>query len=135
MALVTWSDKYSMNIKEIDGQHQQLVKMINELHDAMLQAKSKEIVTVIIARMAEYTQYHFSTEEKYMKQFSYPQYATHKREHEKFIEQVSKFKKDYENGKAGLSYELMNFLKEWLVNHIESSDKKYASLFNAKGLN
>ncbi len=135
MALVTWSDKYSMNIKEIDGQHQQLVKMINELHDAMLQAKSKEIVTDIIARMAEYTQYHFSTEEKYMKQFSYPQYATHKREHEKFIEQVSKFKKDYENGKAGLSYELMNFLKEWLVNHIESSDKKYAPLFNAKGLN
>lgn len=135
MALVTWSDKYSMNIKEIDGQHQQLVKMINELHDAMLQAKSKEVTLDIIAKMAEYTQYHFSTEEKYMKQFGYPQYAAHKKEHEKFIEQVGNFKKDYENGKAGLSYELMNFLKDWLVNHIESSDKKYVPFFNAKGLN
>lgn len=135
MALITWSDRYSMNIKEIDAQHQQLVKMINELHDAMLQARSKEVTLEIIGRMAEYTQYHFSTEEKYMKQFNYPDYAAHKKEHEKFIAQVGSFKKEYESGKAGLSYDLMNFLKDWLVKHIESSDRKYAPFFNSRGLN
>lgn len=135
MALVTWSDKYSMNIKEIDEQHKNLVRMINELHDAMLNAKSKELALGIIDEMAEYTQYHFSTEEKYMVQYKYPEYAAHKKEHDKFIQQVGDFKKDYESGKAGLSFDLLNFLKNWLVNHIQESDKKYSPFFNEKGLN
>ncbi|KXS44898.1 MAG: hemerythrin-like metal-binding protein [Methanolobus sp. T82-4] len=135
MALVTWSDKYSMNIKEIDEQHKNLVRMINELHDAMLNAKSKEVALGIIDEMAEYTQYHFSTEEKYMVQYKYPEYAAHKKEHDKFIQQVGDFKKDYESGKAGLSFDLLNFLKNWLVNHIQESDKKYSPFFNEKGLN
>lgn len=135
MALITWSDKYSMNIKEIDEQHMKLVSMINELHDAMKQAKSKEVAVEIITRMAEYTAYHFSTEEKYMKKYKYPDYESHHSEHVKFIEQVSDFKKDYEAGKAGLSYDLLNFLKDWLVKHIQGSDKKYAPFFNENGLN
>jgi hemerythrin-like metal-binding domain len=135
MALVTWSDKYSMQIKEIDDQHKVLVGMINELHDAMKQAKSKEVSLEIINKMAEYTKFHFSTEEKYMTRFAYPDYAEHKREHENFVENVIKFKEDYENGKAGVSYDILNFLKDWLVGHIQDSDKKYAPLFIEKGLN
>ncbi|WP_319508714.1 bacteriohemerythrin [uncultured Methanolobus sp.] len=135
MALVTWSDKYSMQIKEIDDQHKVLVGMINELHDAMKQAKSKEVSLEIINKMAEYTKFHFSTEEKYMKRFAYPDYAEHKLEHEKFVENVLKFKDDYEKGKAGVSYDILNFLKDWLVGHIQDTDKKYAPLFIEKGLN
>lgn len=135
MSLITWSDKYSVNIKEIDEQHKKLVGMINELHDAMMHAKGKEASLAIINKMADYTKYHFSTEEKYMKQFGYPDYNAHKLSHEKFIEQVFEFKKGYEDGKTGLSYDLLNFLKNWLVTHIQSSDKKYTVLFNEKGLN
>jgi hemerythrin len=135
MALIAWSDKYSMNIKEIDDQHKKLVGMINELHDAMKQAKSKEVSLDIINKLADYTKYHFSTEEKYMKQFGYPDYAAHKKEHEKFIDQVMSFKIEYEAGKAGLSFDLLDFLKKWLVTHIQSSDKKYSPFFNEHGLN
>lgn len=135
MALITWSDKFSMQIKEIDDQHKVLVEMINELHEAMKQAKSKETAIEIIDKMAEYTQFHFSTEEKYMQRFAYPDYANHKKEHVKFVEQVVQFKQDYESGKAGLSYDIMNFLKDWLVEHIQDSDKRYAPLFIEKGVN
>ncbi|MBP1907915.1 bacteriohemerythrin [Methanolobus bombayensis] len=134
MALITWSDKYSIQIKEIDDQHKVLVGMINDLHDAMKNAKSKEVSMDIINKMAEYTKFHFSTEEKYMKRFAYQDYEQHKMEHEKFVEKVLAFKKDYENGKAGISYEILNFLKDWLVGHIQGTDKKYASLFIEKGV-
>lgn len=134
MALITWSEKYSMELKEIDDQHKVLVGMINELHDAMKQAKSKEISLKIINKMAEYTKFHFSTEEKYMQRFEFPDYTEHKLEHERFVEKVLTFKEDYENGKAGVSYEILNFLKEWLVGHIQLTDKKYASLFKEHGV-
>ena len=107
MALITWSEKYSMNIKEIDEQHKKLVEMINELHDAMKQAKSKETSLIIINKLAEYTQYHFSTEEKYMKQFVYSEYVSYKKEHEKFVGQVINYKKEYEAGKVGLNFDIL----------------------------
>ncbi|WP_321429561.1 bacteriohemerythrin [uncultured Methanolobus sp.] len=134
MALITWTDKYSIQIKEIDDQHKVLVGMINDLHDAMKNAKSREVSIDIINKMAEYTKFHFTTEEKYMKRFAYPDYEEHKMEHEKFVEKVLSFKKEYENEKAGISYEILNFLKDWLVGHIQLTDKKYASLFIEKGL-
>ncbi|WP_292468633.1 bacteriohemerythrin [Methanolobus sp.] len=135
MALVTWSDKFSMQIKEIDDQHKVLVRMINELHDAMKQAKGKEASIKIIDKMAEYMQFHFSTEEKYMQRFAYPDYMAHKQEHVKFVEQGVQFRQDFDAGKAGLSYDVMNFLMDWLVNHIQESDKKYAPPFIENGVN
>ncbi|NJM14282.1 MAG: hypothetical protein HC896_01855 [Bacteroidales bacterium] len=41
MSLITWNEKYSVGIKEIDNQHVNLVNIINELHDAMLKGKGK----------------------------------------------------------------------------------------------
>ena len=35
---------------------------------------------------------HFATEEKYMKQFDYPEYEQHKKEHDSFLEEVINFK-------------------------------------------
>ena len=135
MALITWSDKYSVEINEIDEQHKVLVGMINELHDAMKQAKSKEVSQEILNKMADYINFHFSTEEKYMERFGYPDYAEHKLEHERFVEKVLKFSEDYTNGKAGVSYDILNFLKDWLVGHIQGTDKKYAALFIENGVN
>lgn len=135
MALITWSDKYSVEIKEIDDQHKILVGMINELHDSMKQAKSREASLKIINKMAEYTKFHFTTEEKYMKRFKYPDYEEHKLEHDKFVAKVEQFRNDYENEKAGVSYEIMNFLKDWLLGHIQLTDRKYVGLFKDNGMN
>ncbi|MEZ5334566.1 MAG: bacteriohemerythrin [Methanolobus sp.] len=134
MALITWSDKYSVGIKEIDDQHKVLVGMINDLHAAMKNAKSKEASLEIINKMAEYTKFHFSTEEKYMQRFAYSDYPEHRLEHEKFVDKVLQFRDEYENEKAGISYEILNFLKDWLVGHIQITDKKYVDLFKEHGV-
>jgi len=134
MALIQWSDSLSVNVGEIDRQHQKLIAMINELNDAMRQGKGKEIVAKIINGLITYTGTHFKFEEQYFDKFGYPDKDNHKKAHSDFVRKVSDFKTGYASGKVGLSMDIMNFLSDWLQTHIKGTDKKYSAFFNEKGL-
>lgn len=134
MALMEWDNSFSVNVAVIDNQHQKLFYMINELHDAMKQGKGKDIIGIIINKLFAYAGSHFTTEEKYFDQFKYPEAAVHKIDHIEFVKKISEFKSGFDNGKITLSIEVMNFLRDWLKNHIKVVDKKYGSFFNEKGL-
>jgi hemerythrin len=132
MAFLPWDEKYSINVK-IDSQHKKLIDLINGLHDAMKVGKSKDVMSKILQGLIDYTDYHFSTEEKFMTKYSYPEYPQHKSEHERFVEKVLDFQKRFNAGSLTLSMEVLGFLKDWLSNHILVTDKKYGPFFNEKG--
>ncbi len=134
MALIEWNDSLSVKVKEIDAQHQKLVDLINELHDAMIHRTAKEIVTETVNGLVTYTVSHFQTEELYFDKFGYPDAESHKKEHAEFVEKVSEFQKKLESGELFISVDVLNFLSDWLKNHINGSDKQYSELFNSKGL-
>ncbi len=134
MAFINWNDSLSVNVVVIDLQHKKLIAMINDLAEAMKQGKGKDIVGKIIYRLFNYTATHFSNEEKYFDQFNYPETATHKKAHDGFVKKITDFKQGFDEDRILLSLEIMNFLKDWLVKHIQGTDKKYSSFFNEKGL-
>jgi len=134
MSLITWSDNLSVNVKEIDEQNQELIKLINSLHDAMKVGKANEVLLEIINGLLDYTSFHFETEEKYFDKFEYLESKLHKQEHKGFVEKVLEFKKDCENGKIILSIQVKNFLSDWLKTHNKGSDKRYSKFFNDNGL-
>ena len=134
MPLITWKDSFSVKVTEIDTQHKKLVEMINKLYDAMKVGKSKDVMGEILNNLISYTATHFKTEEKYFDLYSYPEKETHKAEHEKFVETVTKFKEEFDSGNATISIEVMNFLRDWLTKHINGEDKKYTKCFNDHGL-
>jgi hemerythrin len=134
MALINWNDTFSVNVAEIDRQHQKLVSMINELSDAMKLGKGKDVLGKIINSLINYTVDHFKIEERYFDRYKYSETNSHKMEHAVFVEKVSEFKNGYETGKLSLSIEVMNFLSTWLQTHIKDTDKKYSQFFNEKGL-
>jgi len=134
MALIQWDSSFSVNIAEIDTQHQKLIGMINELNDAMRQGKGKDVLGKILNGLIAYAGTHFKVEEKYFDQFGYPEGSSHKSEHAAFVRKVAEFKSGFDNGKLGLSVEVMSFLSDWLKTHIKGNDKKYTPFFNAKGL-
>ena len=134
MALIQWHDNLSVNVAEIDRQHQQLIEMINELHAAMSQGKGREAVGSIISRLVGYATTHFQTEEKYFEKFGYPDTPAHKQEHTDFSNKVAEFREGFASGKMRLSIEVMNFLSDWLKHHIQVVDKEYAPFFNQNGL-
>lgn len=135
MGLIRWEDRYSVKISKFDQQHQQLVGLINQLYEAMKVGKGQVELGMILEELVDYTRKHFASEEDLMLKHAYPQYAEHKASHDRLTQQVIEFKNQYHAGKIGLSVQMMNFLKEWLVNHILDEDKAYSTFFEAKGEN
>ena len=134
MGFMNWSPELSVNVKEIDAQHQRLIELINELHDAMEERKGKDVLEKIIKELFRYTVYHFSTEEKYFELYNYPEKDAHVEEHNVFVRKVQDFHKGFDEGRLLLSVDIINFLTDWIKNHIMGSDKKYGPFFNEKGL-
>ena len=123
MELIKWTDIYSIGIIEIDNQHRGLVIIINELFTHMSEGKAKENLSEIFDHLTEYTQKHFMVEETMMIKYGYQDYEQHKLEHQKFVDKLKSFKSEFNNGKVTLSLEILNFLKDWLLNHIQVTDK------------
>lgn len=134
MTLIQWNDNFSVNVAEIDRQHQKLVAMINELHNAMRERKARDVLGRIIDGLIQYTATHFATEEKYFDRFNYPGATAHKKEHNDFVKKVKEFQQGFDEGRILLSMDVMNFLQDWLVTHIQGSDKKFGPFFNDNGL-
>jgi len=134
MPLFPWSDDLSVKVTLIDDQHKKLIALINTLHDAMRAGEGKQVLEKTLKELADYTVYHFQTEEKYMQQFHYPTYLQHKAQHDAFVKKVADFQKEYEAGHLGISLDLMKFLRDWVENHIKSTDKNYSALFLKNGL-
>jgi len=122
---LVWDDSYSTGIPRYDEQHKVLIRMVNDLHDAMQQKRTKEAVGQILRSLADYTVTHFADEEKVFAQTGYPDEANHKVIHKKLVDQVVDFIGKFQSGEAVLSQDLLSFLQDWLINHIKGEDKKY----------
>ncbi|MGO9013833.1 MAG: bacteriohemerythrin [Dissulfurispiraceae bacterium] len=134
MALMVWSDNFSVNVSQIDEQHKKLVGILNDLHDAMKQGKGSDVTGNVLSGLVQYVASHFATEEKLMKESAYPEYTKHKFEHDALTKQALDLQKQFQEGKTVLTIELMQFLKDWLSKHILGTDKKYGPYFNSKGI-
>ena len=125
--LLNWTDKFIIDNGKIDEQHKLLVKLINELYAAFVEGKAKEQIGNIIEELANYTVIHFETEEEFFEKVNYPEINEHKKQHIGFVQKVKEFKGKHDTGEVSLSYDVMNFLRDWLQDHILVSDRKYIS--------
>ena len=129
-----WDEKYSVQVKEIDDQHKKLVDLIFQLFNSINKHSTKEELGGILEELIEYASYHFSTEEKYFNKFNYKNSAEHIEEHKQFVEKVSDLNKKYLNNEIEISFELIDYLEDWLLDHLVDSDQKYVECFKEKGL-
>jgi len=125
LALMTWNESYSVKVPELDDQHKQLFILINELHEAMKAGQARSMMAKVLDRLIQYTRLHFSEEEEMLASVSYAEFVSHVAQHRGFTERVEKFAREFRVGNVIITIEVMNFLQDWLVNHIMKVDRKY----------
>lgn len=134
MAFIEWSEQYSVSIPKIDEQHKKLLDLVNKLHGAMASGQGKDALGTILEELIQYTDYHFKTEEAAFSRYGYSEAEVHKEQHQNLLNTANDLQKKYQKGTMLISVETLNFLVEWVTNHILVQDKQYVSLLKGKDI-
>ncbi|MDH5368376.1 MAG: bacteriohemerythrin [Gammaproteobacteria bacterium] len=131
---VEWKDEYSVGLESIDNQHKKLLNLINQLQTAVDFSTGEEFEREALDALVDYTKTHFSYEEGLMKDNGYPDYEPHKAQHEKMIKHVEDVLSEYEKDQDTAMSNATAFLKDWLITHINGTDKQYSEFLIGKGV-
>lgn len=134
MTIFKWSDDFSVQVTEMDEQHKVLFDLINQLHQAMMSGKGNDTLATVLHGLKEYSLSHFTAEEKYMDKVRFSGLMDQKREHQGFILKVEEYERQLTEKKLGLSIDVLTFLRDWLIQHIKVSDRKYSEAFHHHGI-
>ena len=133
MALVTWNSKYSVGVKTLDNQHTVLFGILNDLHAAMLKGQAQQLTGPLLRKLVEYTRNHFSAEESMMSAAKYPGLPGHRTLHRDLTTEVEDYVARFDRGEVSVNLHLLNFLRDWLTNHIQKVDQEYGPWLNQHG--
>ena len=124
MPLFIWKSAYEIKIPEIDLDHRHLVGLINDLYEQMKTGHGYELIDEVIDQLIDYVGSHFDREEGFMRAGSYPAMTDHLAEHERFRAHILEMDARRRSGVSPTAIELLNYLSDWLRDHVSTADKK-----------
>jgi hemerythrin-like metal-binding protein len=132
--LITWNSNYTIELNIIDQQHKKWIEFINILYKSYKTNANKKEIAENISKLLDYTDYHFGFEEKYLEDFKCGNIENHKNEHAIFVTNIKEYQKLYKSGDNEAVYRLVIYLNNWVLNHIQTEDKRYVDCFKSNGL-
>lgn len=120
-----WNDRLSTTIDWQDDQHKELLSVVNNLYVELKRGTDEKAIGEILDFLTHYVIDHFSIEEKFMDKYNYPEVGDHKKEHQLFLTDFTKFQERFLKEGASLSLILLIQYRvtDWLMEHIAKSDK------------
>jgi len=134
MPIVAWCDEYSVNVKEIDVQHQKLLELVNDLHSAVEACLDKNSLQNLLVELVDFTHIHFSYEEQLMKKHDYPELVKHHKEHRILLRHMSDLVAAVSSGQYPTFYSDYDVSTDWALLHISEHDKSLGAFLNSKGI-
>jgi hemerythrin-like metal-binding protein len=121
--IVEWKPIYCCGVESIDEQHKALVGLIVKLQRAMAEGRARQEVQEVVENLVFYTRYHFAWEEQWFDQHEFIGLSAHMAQHERLTDEVLQLQNRMQQGKLIAGMPLLRLLQEWLLTHIEQSDK------------
>jgi len=129
-----WKDEYSVGIESLDNDHKKLINLLNQFTTAYDYAMSEDFEREALNDLIAYTKYHFEREEDLLDKHSYIGVEAHKKQHRAMIAQVESFVTLYDDKGHDALAEVSGFLQQWLINHINGTDKEYSQCLSDSGV-
>ncbi|NLD35749.1 MAG: hemerythrin family protein [Desulfatiglans sp.] len=120
---IIWDDRSKLGIPIIDEQHRSLISTINSLYFYIQNRVDWISIKSIMIILQQYTNIHFKTEEGLLEKAGYPDLTNHINLHQKIVVETKRISQNI----AADPEEILSFLKNWWVHHINYEDKKYVS--------
>jgi hemerythrin-like metal-binding protein len=133
MPIIEWNNSFALGNKELDEHHMHLVELFNKMFDNFINGAQHDILETVFDELIDYSIYHFAAEEQWMEVHNYPKLGQHREEHARLANRVEEIRNDFNNKRLNLYLELMQFLNNWVIIHILTSDADYN--FYLKSLN
>jgi len=122
MSLINWNPSWSLGIPSVDGEHRDMIDMINRVYDKLEGSAEPASVEAVLGDIHAGISAHFALEERLMRAAGYSGFAEHKQSHELLLDQIRDlmdgFATDPERGKQ----ELQRRLGDWFSLHFATFD-------------
>lgn len=113
----------------IDSQHRELINRIKQFVDSCESGAGKVKAIQMLDYLAEYTDFHFSAEEKLQEEVGYPGLKEHRAKHEEFkqnLKELEDFLEESEGPTDAFVEQVKKNVVDWLFQHIKAFDRSVA---------
>jgi len=132
LPLIQWTEAMSVGVAELDQQHQGLVALLNQFHEQMMAGRGRAALAPVLDELLRYTEVHFAAEERLFLELGYPHALSHHVQHVALTAKVHALRDEAAAGRRFVSLETLNFLRDWLTEHIMNADMAYKPFFAAR---
>ena len=128
MNKIEWDKSLATGIKSIDYEHKMLIERLNAVIEAIDQNQGEGAIAKTLDFLLDYTNFHFSNEEKFISGHGYPGLDVQQKQHKEFKENVNQLILDFqqEGAEKEIAVEIHDFLFVWLKKHIMEVDHQLA---------
>ena len=134
MKTFDWDESYDVKVERFNDQHKHLFQIVKDLYAAMENKDDRLALAQIINNLIRYSREHFTEEEVALLNTQYPTYEKHRKQHKAFIDKIEQFAADYNSGQHLLHFDILLFLKNWVLQHILVADKAFGEHLNSNGI-
>lgn len=127
MPLLEWRDEFAIGVQEVDHEHFELIRLINQVHATLAERRAADpMIGAFLGEVHAKIAAHFALEEKVMRERRYGGYSAHKAEHEHLLNEIREIMDAYDaGGYAGLEDDLAQTLETWFGRHFQTFDAQF----------
>ena len=128
-----WHDSYSININEMDKQHQTQLAYLEKINIVIMNNGNNQEIFKLLDHLYHFSKAHFKEEELLMIKYNYVNFQNHQNIHNELLKKILVFKDELDKEMLDKRF-ISVILKEWLLKHIFEEDIKYSKFLNNQGI-
>ena len=131
MTLLIWKPEYAIGIAAVDYEHQELIRMINDLDRRIQGPIAAGEIESFLGELHAAISAHFALEELAMVKAHYAELPQHKADHEALLEQIREMMDQFVAGPDQGRRLLGERLENWFEKHFSTFDARLHQVTNS----